>query len=85
MTQRLDTEYRVYLVKLPATVHGAVRVDKDGFASIYINQDLSPEAKKAAFRHEIRHIQHDDFYNDRTIEEVEESASSENTSSDQEE
>lgn len=66
-----EDEFRVYLVPLPATVHGAVRVDKDGFPSIYINQDLSPQAKKDAFRHEMRHIQRDDFYNNKSIEEVE--------------
>lgn len=67
----LKDGYRVYLVKLPATVHGAVRLDADGFASIYINQDLSPQAKKAAFRHELRHIERDDFYNGKSIEQIE--------------
>lgn len=66
-----DDEYRVYLVKLPATIHGAVRLDQDGFPSIYINDDLSPQAKKDAFDHEMRHIRNDDMYNDRPIEEVE--------------
>ena len=66
-----DDEYRVYLVKLPATIHGAVRLDQDGFPSIYINDDLSPKAKKDAFVHEMRHIMEDDMYNDRPIEEVE--------------
>ena len=66
-----DDEYRVYMVKLPATIHGAVRVDKDGFPSIYINDDLSPMAKIAAFRHEMRHIINDDLYNSKTIQEVE--------------
>ena len=66
-----EDEYRVYLVKLPATVHGAVRVDNDGFPSIYINNDLSPKAKKAAFEHEMRHIINDDLYNSKTIQEVE--------------
>lgn len=66
-----EDEYRVYLVKLPASIHGAVRVDKDGFPSIYINNDLSPKAKKAAFDHEMRHIINDDLYNSKTIQEVE--------------
>lgn len=66
-----DDEYRVYLVKLPATIHGAVRLDQDGFPSIYINDDLSPKAKKDAFDHEMRHIRNDDMYNDRPIKEVE--------------
>lgn len=66
-----DDEYRVYLVKLPATIHGAVRLDQDGFPSIYINNDLSPKAKKTAFEHEMRHIINDDLYNSKTIQEVE--------------
>lgn len=64
-------EYRVYLVKLPGTIHGAVRIDKDGFPSIYINESLSPDAKKAAFLHEMRHIGNDDFYNNLPIETIE--------------
>jgi hypothetical protein len=67
----LFDDYRVYLIKLPATVRGAVRIDNDGFASIYINEQLSPQAKKAAFLHEIRHLQNDDMYNDKSIYEVE--------------
>ena len=68
-----ESEYRVYLVKLPGDVRGAVRLDDDGFASIYINVDLAPKAKKAVFRHEIRHIVNNDHLNTKTIQEVEQS------------
>ena len=66
-----EDEYRVYLVPLPGDVKAAVRVGVDGFASIYINDSLSPEAQRQAFRHELRHIERDDHYNDLSIEEVE--------------
>lgn len=66
-----EDEYRVYLVKFPGTIHGAVSIDADGFPSIYINDALSPDAKRAAFLHEIRHIERDDFYNNKSIREVE--------------
>ena len=66
-----DDGFRVYLVKLPGDVRGAVRIDEEGFASIYINDDLSPKAKKAAFLHEIRHIRRNDHTNTRNILEVE--------------
>ena len=66
-----EDEYRVYLVKLPATIHGAVRLDQDGFPSIYINDDLSPKAKRDAFDHEMRHIKNDDMFNDKPIQDVE--------------
>lgn len=50
---------------------GATRIDKDGFATIFINEALSPKAKENTLRHEIRHIERNDFYNDLTIYEVE--------------
>lgn len=50
---------------------GAVRVDADGFPSIYINGALSPAAQKRAFMHELRHILRDDINNSLPIEEVE--------------
>lgn len=65
------SEYRVYFVHLPATIKGACRLDENGFASIYINEDLSPQAKKAAFRHEMRHIIRKDHYNLKKIREIE--------------
>ena len=66
-----EDEYRVYLVDLPHDVRGAVRLDEDGFASIYINSRLSEQTKKAVFRHEIRHIRRNDHTNARNIREVE--------------
>jgi hypothetical protein len=66
-----EDEYRVYLIDLPIDVRGAVRLDEDGFASIYINSRLSEQTKKAAFLHEIRHIRRNDHYNLRNIREIE--------------
>lgn len=66
-----DGEYCVYLVHFPGDVMGVVRIDEDGFASIYINDQLSPKAKKAVFLHEIRHISRNDHANTRNIWEVE--------------
>jgi len=66
-----DDEYRVYMVPLPGDVRGAIREDCEGFASIYINDWLSPAARRKALDHELRHKLRDDLYNERTIEEVE--------------
>lgn len=66
-----NDEYRVYMVPFPGDVLGAVRIDVEGFPSIYINDALSPEARKKAFLHELRHIQRDDMYNGKPIEEIE--------------
>lgn len=66
-----DELYRVYMLPFPGDIKAAVRLDAEGFPSIYINDALSPAAKKRAFLHELRHIREDDHYNDRPIEEVE--------------
>jgi hypothetical protein len=66
-----ENEYRIYMVNLPGDIHGAVRVDQDGFASIYINDQLSPKARIAAIKHELRHLRQNDHYNLRKIREVE--------------
>ena len=66
-----EDEYRVYLMPFPGDIMGAVRIDNEGFPSIYINDALSPEAKKRAFLHELQHIERDDFFNNMTIEEIE--------------
>ena len=52
-------------------MRGAIREDCEGFASIYINDWLSPAARRKALDHELRHKLRDDLYNERTIEEVE--------------
>jgi len=69
----LEGEYAVRMVNFPGDMHGCVRLTSDGseFPNIYINDQLAPEAKRKAFDHEIRHLENDDFYNDRTIQEVE--------------
>jgi len=66
-----EGEYCVRMIPLPGDIHGAVRLSEDGFANIYINERLSPEARYAALRHEIKHIERDDFFNDLPIETIE--------------
>jgi len=66
-----DGDYHVYMIPFPGDIKAAVRIDAEGYASIYINDYLSPEAKKKAFLHEIRHIERDDFYNSLPISIIE--------------
>jgi hypothetical protein len=66
-----DGDYHVYMIPFPGDIQAAVRIDADGYASIYINDLLSPEAKKRAFLHELRHIERDDFYNSLSIRTIE--------------
>lgn len=64
--------YFVREVSLPFEVKGIVtpNAEDDSF-SIYINSRLSDDQKRKALKHEIDHIENDDFYNGKTIEEVE--------------
>lgn len=62
-----DEEYRVYEIPLPGDIYGAVRVDADGFASIYINEALAPQAKRETLDHELGHLRHHDHTNGETI------------------
>ena len=66
-----DDGYRVYVIALPPNVHGAIMEDPDGFASIYINDSLSPSARRRTLAHELRHWRRGDLYNDMSIREVE--------------
>lgn len=67
----IDGEFTVRMINLPGDIHGAVRLSEDGFANIYINDQLAPEAKRKAFEHEVKHIDNNDFYNGKPIQEIE--------------
>ena len=60
------------MVNFPGDIGGAVRLSEDGFANIYINDQLAPMAKLNAYLHEVMHIRNNDFYNDKSIRDVEE-------------
>lgn len=65
------SDYRVIYVSFTGDIKAATRLDEDGFATIYVNVDLAPEARQEALEHEIRHVRRNDFYNDLSIYEVE--------------
>lgn len=67
----IDIEYSVIPVPFPGDIMAAVRLSPDGWANIYINDKLSPQAAKRALEHELRHLARDDFYNSRSIRAIE--------------
>lgn len=71
MIRLIDGEYVVRMINLPGSIHGAVRLSPDGFANIYINDQLAPEARRKAFDHEAKHVDNNDFYNEKPITEIE--------------
>lgn len=56
-----DSDYYVRLIDLDTHVRGVTAMDEDGFANVYINARQAHPAQCAAFLHEIKHIQRDDF------------------------
>lgn len=71
-----EGDYHVYMVNFgTGAIKAAVREDENGFASIYINEQCAPSARKKALVHELRHIINNDLSNDRPIREVENAAS----------
>ncbi|MBO7178757.1 MAG: hypothetical protein J6V78_00310 [Clostridia bacterium] len=48
-------------MKMPLTIRAFTVPDANGDYNIYINNDLSDEAKKKSFEHEKMHIENNDF------------------------
>lgn len=46
---------------MPLTIRAFTVPDANGDYNIYINNDLSEEAKKRSFEHEKNHIENNDF------------------------
>lgn len=54
-------DYIVRYVSLPMRVHGMTVQDENGFYNIYINRDQSEDIQRAAYEHELKHLEHNDF------------------------
>ncbi len=67
----LPDEYRVVLMPFTGDIYACVRIDNNGFPTIYINEALSPAAKRRALDHELGHLERGDFYNHLTIYDAE--------------
>lgn len=67
-----DCDFFVRLVPFPrGAKHGATATNPDGTFSMYLDANASDEAKKRAYWHEYEHIAYDDFYNEKSIDEIE--------------
>ena len=54
-------DYIVRYVSLPRNVHGMTVMDENGFYNVYINSDQSDEIQRAAYDHELKHLERNDF------------------------
>ena len=61
----------VRLKDLPYGMNAVTILDEDGHYNVYVNARLSYDGQLQAQRHEMVHIQRDDFYNSLSIEEAE--------------
>ena len=66
-----DGDYVCRMIPLPGDIYAVIREDKDGFGNIYINDSLSPMAKRRAFEHEIRHLIRGDLDANTEIQDIE--------------
>ena len=76
MTYFPGADYFVYWVPFPednGTDGGAVTPNDDGTYSILMDERLLNQTAKArkTYRHEVHHIEDDDFYNDKPIDQIE--------------
>lgn len=67
-----NQDYFVRVIPFPVySIGGAVTPNDDGTFSVYINANLSLERQRKALKHELDHIENDDFYNGKPITEIE--------------
>lgn len=69
-----NVDYFVRVVDLPVGVGGIVTPNDDGTFSIYINARDARAKQVKSCNHEVRHIEHDDFYRDVPLEQMEREA-----------
>lgn len=55
------SEVYVRIVRLPATVRGVTVADENGDYNIYINSLLSSDQQQLVLRHEMTHVNRNDF------------------------
>ena len=68
-------DFFVRLIDFPTCACGGmVMPNDDGTFSVYINARTSADQQQRAYRHEVSHIEHDDFYRAACIAQIEEEA-----------
>lgn len=71
MTALEGADFFVRLVDLPPRVGGVCSPNEDGTYNVYLNARKDREHQVDSYLHEWEHIEDDDFYTARPIEEVE--------------
>ena len=71
MTYIEGADYFVRLIDLPPKVGGVCSPNEDGTFNVYLNSRKDREHHIDSYFHEVDHIEGEDFWNDKPIEEVE--------------
>lgn len=64
-------EYCIRYIDMPSATKGMTIEDAEGFFNIYINASLSAAEQKEAIKHEIRHLERNDFDTEKSLLEAE--------------
>lgn len=64
-------EYYIRYIDMPSVTKGMTIEDSDGFFNIYINASLSAAEQEEAIKHEIRHLERNDFDTEKSLREAE--------------
>lgn len=64
-------EYYIRYIDMPSVTKGMTIEDADGFFNIYINASLSAAEQKEAIKHEIRHLERNDFDTEKSLRDAE--------------
>jgi len=64
-------EYYIRYIDMPSATKGMTIEDSDGFFNIYINASLSAAEQEEAIKHEIRHLERNDFDTKKSLLEAE--------------
>lgn len=58
-------------IKMPLSIRAFTILDSNDDYNVYLNADLSEEAKQISYNHELQHIKNNDFYSGLSVEEIE--------------
>lgn len=61
----------VQLIHLGRGINEVVVQNEDGGHTVFIDEQLSDQARKSAYRHAMRHIEEDDFGRHGDVQEIE--------------
>ncbi|WP_293849245.1 hypothetical protein [uncultured Phascolarctobacterium sp.] len=62
---------RAVLFPLPLRIKGFIKADADGFETIVLNSNLTNEANRETFIHELTHSRHGDLFKVCCVDEIE--------------